>query len=90
MVDIPVTDRISVTIEVAAAMCSTGVDVVKDWIKDDQTFPAVAVGRKTLIPLDGLREWMNQRGKLRVGIKPRSSAVADIVMRNRREKKCSG
>lgn len=83
-------EKIAVVPETAAELCGVGVEVIRTWAKNDATFPAIAVGRKLIIPVDGLRKWIEQRASLRVGLKNHSSQVAGIIERKRRGKTCAG
>lgn len=83
----PLLDKFSITPEEAAILCSVGLAQVYDWAKNDRSFPCFAVGAKTVIPLDALKEWINTRGKNRIGIVNRSSLVADIVEEKRKSRK---
>ncbi len=58
---------------------------IRDWAKNDTTFPALAVGCDIHIPYDELKAWLANRAKLRVGLKTHDSQVAGIINRNRRK-----
>lgn len=79
-------EKIAVVPEEAAEMCTVGIGVILDWVKNETSFPAIKIGRKTIIPVDGLRKWIEARGALRIGLKTHSSQVADIVISNRRRR----
>lgn len=70
---------VAVTIAEAAEMAHVGYAVVAEWAKKESTFPAFKVGKHTLIPVEPFRDWINERGKLRVGIRATSSAVAELI-----------
>ncbi len=70
---------ITITIAEAARMVHVGRNVVEDWIKRDSTFPAFRVGKHTLIPIEPFRQWVNDYGRLRVGIVSKESKVAELI-----------
>ncbi len=72
-------EPLTISIEEAARWAHVGIDVVTDWVKKDRTFPAFKQGRHTIIPIEPFREWINQRGKMRIGIKTTSSQVAELI-----------
>lgn len=76
---------IAVPLSRAAELCGVGFSAIKSWMEEDPSFPAIRNGsRKVIVPVDGLRSWIESRGKLRAGLKTHSSEIADIVLRNRR------
>lgn len=78
---------IAVPLSHAAELCGVGSGTMREWLDNDPNFPAIKSGKhRILVPVDGLRAYIEARGKLRAGLKTHSSAVADIVMRNRRER----
>lgn len=75
---------VAVSIKEAARMCGVSYSVISEWVRNDPNFPAIAVGRKTIIPVDGLRKYVAEQGALRIGVRTYSSHVADIVMAKRK------
>lgn len=80
-------DPIAIGIEEAAELSNIGIVQLKEYARTDSSFPAFAIGRKVVIPVAEFTRWLNERGRLRVGLKTRSSAVAQIIDRKRRERK---
>lgn len=76
--------KIGLVPEEASAVLHIGVEQVREYARSDPTFPVFAVGSKLIMTEDTLREWANNRARLRVGMKTESSHVMEIVRRNRR------
>lgn len=63
--------KITVTVEEAARMVNVSDKTLRKVIDTDETFPAFRLTPgKTIIPLDGLREWAKEKGRARAGIPP--------------------
>lgn len=78
----------TLTIDEAARLAHTGRKQIDEWIAEDETFPAIRVGRgksKTIIPVDAFREWLNQKARLRAGIKP-TSKIGLRILEGRRKR----
>lgn len=85
-------DPISIGIEEAAGLSGIGIVQLREYARTDSSFPAFSVGRakkKIIIPVAEFTRWLNERGRLRVGLKTQSSAVAQIIDRKRRERKAT-
>ena len=81
-------EKMCITMDEAAEIASTGRRVIQEWVYEDGSFPCFAVGRKMLIPVDSFREWLNNRGKMRVGLpKGSGSKVMGILEANRRKRR---
>ena len=83
-------DPLAVSAEEAAELCGFSKNTLYEFIKNDGTFPVFAVGERKghyIIPVDELRRWLNERGRLRVGLRTTSSPIAQIIDARRREKK---
>lgn len=77
--------KIGLVPEEASDVLHIGVEHVREYARSDPTFPVFAVGSKLIMTEDTLREWANNRARLRVGMKTESSAVMEIIRRNRRQ-----
>lgn len=79
-------ETLTITVDQAAKLSGIGRDQLKEWAKNDKTFPAFAVGRDIHIPVDSFREWINERGRLRVDMPAPESPIARRikVVRKRR------
>ena len=58
---------------------------IRDWAKNDTTFPALSVGVDIHIPYDELKPWLSNRARLRVGLKTHDSQVAGIIRKRRKQ-----
>lgn len=77
--------KIGLVPEEASAVLHIGVEQVREYARSDPTFPVFAVGSKLIMTEDTLREWANNRARLRVGMKTENSHVMKIIRRNRRQ-----
>lgn len=75
---------VGLTMEETSRLLHIGVEQLREYARTDPTFPVFAVGSKLIMTEDTLREWANNRAKMRVGMKTQSSQVMEIVRRNRR------
>lgn len=75
---------VGLTMEETSRLLHIGVEQLREYARTDPTFPVFAVGSKLIMTEDTLREWANNRARLRVGMKTESSHVMEIVRRNRR------
>lgn len=66
-----------------AELCDVGEGAVRDWVKNDPSFPAFAIGCDVHIPVDDLRAWLSERARLRVGLKTHESRVAALIKKKR-------
>lgn len=78
-------DPIALPLTKAAKLCGVGVEVLKEWADNDPSFPVIGLKKRRVVPLEDLREYISQKARLRVGAPARSSVVADIVERQRKE-----
>lgn len=77
--------KIGLVPEEASDVLHIGVEQVREYARSDPTFPCFTVGNKLIMTEDTLREWANNRARLRVGMKTESSHVMEIIRRNRRQ-----
>lgn len=78
----------TLTIDEAARLAHTGCRQLKKWMEEDPTFPAIRVGLgmgKTIIPVDAFREWLNEKVKMRMGMKP-TSRIGLRILEGRRKR----
>lgn len=78
----------TLTIDEAARLAHTGCRQLKNWMEEDSTFPAIRVGLgmgKTIIPVDAFREWLNEKAKMRMGMKP-TSRIGLRILEGRRKR----
>lgn len=63
--------RLTLSIKEAAQMVGVSDKTLSKVLEEDETFPAFRLTPgKTIIPLDGLREWAKEKGRARAGIPP--------------------
>lgn len=63
--------RLTLSIKEAAQMVGVSDKTLSKVLEEDETFPAFRLTPgKTVIPLDGLREWAKEKGRARAGIPP--------------------
>gem|GEM_PF-3655866 len=63
--------RIAMSLAEAARLLNVSDKTLKKVMEQDETFPAFRLTPgKTIIPLDGLREWAKEKGRARAGIPP--------------------
>lgn len=74
----------AITIDEAAGLAHIGKGRLREWARNDKTFPAFAVGSVTLIPVDSFRAWINERGRLRVDMPTPVSPIAKRIKANRK------
>ncbi len=82
-------DPLAVGVEEAAKLCGFGAKLIYTLIKEDSSFPAFAIGERDgryIIPVDELRRWLNERGRLRVGLKATSSPIAKLIDASRKKR----
>lgn len=77
---------IGMTIAEVSKALHIGVEQLREYARTDPTFPVFAVGSKLIMTEDTLREWANNRARLRVGMKTESSQVMEIIRKYRRER----
>lgn len=76
-------EKLTVTIAQAAKMVGISDGDMREIVKKDNSFPAFKNKSCTLIPREGLKAWVEERGKLRWGMKTSSSEVSERVDRMR-------
>lgn len=62
-------DKVCVTVEEAAKLCSVSDEQIRKWAKDHD-FPSMRIGRaggKRLIHLEELNRWLRRKCQLRMG-----------------------
>lgn len=74
----------AITVEEAAELAHTGYKQITEWAENDKTFPAFKIGNRTIIPVDSFREWINQRGRLRVDMPEPESSIARRIKADRK------
>lgn len=77
---------VGLTMEETSRLLHIGVEQLREYARTDPTFPVFAVGSKLIMTEDTLREWANNRARLRVGMKTESSHVMEIIKKYRRER----
>lgn len=75
---------IGMTIAEVSKALHIGVEQLREYARTDPTFPCFSVGNKLITTEAAISEWATARAKMRVGMKTESSAVMEIVRRNRR------
>lgn len=78
----------AISVAEAARLARTGDRQMRKWIEEDPTFPAIRVGPgmgKTIIPVDAFREWLNEKAKMRMGMKP-TSRIGLRILEGRRKR----
>ena len=79
--DVPLSERITVTIADACKLTSIGRKQLCDWIKDDINFPSFKVGSKTMIAVEPLRKYIADKAKIRIGEPIHNERIAAIYAR---------
>lgn len=77
---------IGMTITEVSKALHIGVEQLREYAKTDPTFPCFSVGNKLITTEEAIREWANNRARLRVGMKTESSHVMEIIKKYRRER----
>ncbi len=81
---------ISVGVKEAAKLCGIAQNTLYDFIKNDATFPAFAIGQRGgvyIIPVEELRRWINEKGRRRDGLRKQASKVVELLELAREERK---
>lgn len=81
-------EPLSITPDEAARLTSIGSRQIRYWIEHDPSFPVFAVGRKRIIPVAALREWLSARAELRIGVQT-ISETAERILQKRKVKEVS-
>lgn len=79
--DLTPKDRISVTLADAVKLTGIGRRTLENLAKTDIKFPSFKVGSKTLIHVDTLNKYLEEKARTRVGVQTMSSRVAGIFAR---------
>lgn len=66
--EVPITQKYTLSIEEASNPTGIGRDQIYDWAKTDDTFPVFKIGSKYVIESGLLHEWLRNRCKNRVGM----------------------
>lgn len=77
--EVPITQKYTLSIEEASNLTGIGRDQIYDWAKTDDTFPVFKIGSKYVIESGLLHEWLRNRCKNRVGME--STRVMRILKR---------
>lgn len=80
--EVPITQKYTLSIEEASNLTGIGRDQIYDWAKTDDTFPVFKIGSKYVIESGLLHEWLRNRCKNRVGME--STRVMRILKRRAR------
>ena len=78
-------EKFMLTPREACKCTGIGEKQIRDWAKNDTTFPALSVGVDVHIPYDELKAWLSNRARLRVGQKTHDSQVAGIIRKRRKQ-----
>lgn len=81
-----VLERLTVTIAEAAKMVGIGDKAMREIARKDSSFPAFKNRSCTLIPREGLKAWVEERGKLRWGLKTSGSETAALIDEMRKQR----
>ena len=81
-----VVEKHTVTIAEAARMVGIGEGAMREIVKRDNSFPAFKNKSCTLIPKEGLKAWVEERGKLRWGMKTSGSETASLIDEMRKQR----
>lgn len=81
-----VLERLTVTIAEAAKMVGIGDKAMREIVRKDSSFPAFKNRSCTLIPREGLKAWVEERGKLRWGLKTSGSETAALIDEMRKQR----
>ena len=61
-------DKLSITIQEASELTTISYDQIAEWAETDETFPVFKVGKKRIIEVSLLQEWLQKRCQNRVGM----------------------
>ena len=78
-------EKFMLTPREACKCTGIGEKQIRDWAKNDTTFPALSVGVDVHIPYDELKAWLSNRARLRVGLKTHDSQVAGVLRKRRKQ-----
>lgn len=81
-----VVEKLTVTIAEAAKMVGIGDKAMREIVRKDSSFPAFKNRSCTLIPREGLKAWVEERGKLRWGLKTSGSETAALIDEMRKQR----
>ena len=84
--DVPLSERIAVTIDDACKLTSIGRQQLSGWIKSDINFPSFKVGTKTMIAVDPLRKYIANKATMRFGETVHNERIAGIYARRAERK----
>ena len=79
--DVPLSERITVTVADACKLTSIGRQQISDWIKSDINFPSFKVGNKTMIAVEPFRQYIANKAELRIGEPIHNERIAGIYAR---------
>lgn len=72
-------DKLTVTVAEAVEMTSIGRTQIDWWIHNDIKFPSFKIGRKTMIHVDRLNEYLAKKAENREGERVHSARIAAIL-----------
>lgn len=79
--NVPLNQRITVTLQDAVKLTGIGRRRLEELAKVDINFPSFKIGRKTMIHVEQLNKYLEQKAKARVGEATMSPRVAKIYAR---------
>ncbi len=77
---------LTVTIKDACALTGIGRNQLEHFIKNDINFPSFKIGRKTMIHVELLNNYLANKAKARVGETTMSPRIAQIMAKRELEK----
>lgn len=75
-------NKITISLQEAVELTGIGYKQLAEWSDTDDSFPVFRVGRKRMVEVEMLREWLRNRCRNRVGMD--STSIARIVRKKRR------
>nr|DAL55731.1 MAG TPA_asm: Tor inhibition protein helix, reverse turn, PROTEIN [Caudoviricetes sp.] len=80
--EVSLMDKITISLQEAVEITGIGYKQLIEWSDTDDSFPVFRVGRKRMVEVGMLREWLRNRCRNRVGMD--STSIARIVRKKRR------
>ena len=80
--EVSLMDKITLSLPEAVEITGIGYKQLIEWSDTDDSFPVFRVGRKRMVEVEMLREWLRNRCRNRVGMD--STSIARIVRKKRR------
>ncbi len=75
-------EKITLTIAEASVLTGIGYKQLEEWAETDDTFPVFRIGKKRMIEVEMLKEWLRNQCRNRVGMD--STRVARIIRRRKK------